>query len=264
MLKKVERKIIFWQEGKKHEIIYPSILQLIINHVVDKEKKKKQKLKDKYKLSKILCKELRAQLEAQELEFEKCIAKFSTTLEEKRIEIALLCIEETLKEYGLTSLLLDTVRRKEDPSGQIENKNIEIEDLKNQLEGYQKSFEQRVACKDAKIQKFQCEVTILEDELKAERQKRKDIIQIFDQTEFKFQGLELKLKEKEDNLGRLEKEFEKKIGSTLEAVNLVERKLISEVPVKKNPETRLQEAQRLIKILREHLKIEKEQSSKSQ
>eukprot|EP01018_Ginkgo_biloba_P026964 Gb_02293 [translate_table: standard] len=140
ILKKVERNIIFWQEGKEHEIIYLGILQLIINQALSKAKKESiekslrtvaETLLDMAKGSKVAEKKGKKrkakmlaggqqkkrkptkylqQVPPKELEMEKYRAEFPATLEEKGIEIALLRTENTLKEYGLASPIQDLVR----------------------------------------------------------------------------------------------------------------------------------------------------------
>eukprot|EP01018_Ginkgo_biloba_P030554 Gb_04495 [translate_table: standard] len=69
-----------------------------------------------------------------------------------------------------------------------------------------------------------------------------------------------RIKEGEEQLTGMENEFKERIGSAMEFVNSVEKKLVIEVPMREHTESQVQEAHMFIKILKGHLRAEKDNS----
>eukprot|EP01018_Ginkgo_biloba_P031511 Gb_22862 [translate_table: standard] len=131
MMKRIKKNIIAWQEGKGHEIIYPSMLQLIINWaLVDVEGGRPCKINEVEVVETLLgvaewAQEGKGRMRKRREEQlpinnkKKKVAKggkpfslieFVEALEKKLVEIAELRTEDVLRDYGLMSPSHDPIR----------------------------------------------------------------------------------------------------------------------------------------------------------
>eukprot|EP01018_Ginkgo_biloba_P020354 Gb_41509 [translate_table: standard] len=197
---------------------------------------------------------LKEQLETQRQELEECKADLSTALEKKRIEIALLRTEHTLREYGLTSPPLDVVGSSkvdgkgkalspnpdvlspvEDegrPSGQYNNEIVD--QLKLQLEEKEKDFEEKLSCKDKEIQELKDGVAKLETQLEGEEQRNKDHTKILKEIELKVSILEQRIQKEEvaeDAICEMV-EREEKLQEDIDAATVIFQDRIRELKAK--------------------------------